>query len=52
MNKYQDWRDEVRAFSLDAIWECCKGQVQLDSFEWINRQMDEYFQKNPARCNL
>ena len=47
MEKYQDLRNEVRAFCPDAIWQSCKAKEQLDSFERIKLRMDEFFQKNP-----
>ena len=48
MNKYQNLRDEVRAYCPDAVvFEQCKEKEQLDAFARIKEKMDDYYRKYP-----
>ena len=48
MNKYQNLRNEVRAYCPDAVvLERCKEKEQLDAFARIKEKMDDYYRKYP-----
>ena len=49
MKKYQDLRDEVRAYCPDStVSEQCKAKEQLEAFTRIRNRMDDYYREKPT----
>lgn len=48
MGKYQELRNEVRAFCPDLITEPCKGEEQQNAFRRIRERMDALYREDPA----